>query len=65
MTIPDPATFIGQLCVIKLKKRPMVFRTVVAIDKSGVKVREDSGDTHVYAFSEIAEVSLKPTRRKR
>ncbi|MCD8139815.1 MAG: hypothetical protein LUE17_08570 [Planctomycetaceae bacterium] len=64
MTIPDPATFIGQRCIIRLKNAPMVIRTILSIDTSGVKVAEESGGSHVYAFSEIDMVSLEPRRNK-
>lgn len=59
MPIPDPATFIGNRCVIRFKNRPMVFRTIVAIDTRGVKIEEETGGTTIIPFSEIAEVSLK------
>ncbi len=63
MTIPDPATFINQRCIIRLKNEPMVIRTILSIDTSGVKVAEESGGTRLYAFSEIDMVSLVPPRR--
>ncbi|MDR1744718.1 MAG: hypothetical protein LBS30_03080 [Planctomycetota bacterium] len=59
MAIPDPGTFIGNKCAIRLKKnrRPLI-RKILAIDTSGVKVEEDGGRTKVYPFSEIAQVAL-------
>lgn len=65
MTIPDPATFIGQRCVIRLKNNPMIIRTILAIDTGGVKIEEESGDTRIIPFSEIAMVSLDQPRRKK
>ncbi len=58
MTIPDPATFIGNTCSIRLKNRRLLLRKILAIDTSGVKVEEESGGTRVYPFSEIARVAL-------
>ena len=58
MPLPDPATFIGQRCNIKLKQKPVIVRKILAIDPGGVKVEEEDGGTRVYAFSEIARVAL-------
>lgn len=58
MPIPDPSTFIGQKCSIKLKKRGLVIRKILAIDTKGVTVEEENGGTRLYAFSEIAQVAL-------
>ncbi len=57
MTIPDPATFIGNKCSIKLKNRRLLLRKIVAIDTSGVTVEEENGATRVYPFSEIDRVA--------
>lgn len=65
MTIPDPATFIGQRCVIRLKNDPMIIRKIVSIDTSGVKIEEESGDTRIIQFADIAMVSLEQSRRKK
>lgn len=58
MTLPDPSTFIGRRCSIRLKNRRLILRKILAIDTSGVKVEEEDGGTHVYPFSEIAQVAL-------
>ena len=63
-TIPDPATFIGQRCIIRLKNKPMIIRTIISIDTSGVKVEEEDGGASLYPFSEIAMVSLDQPRKK-
>lgn len=58
MTLPDPATFIGSRCIIKLKGGPVIIRKVLSIDTTGVRIEEEGGETQVYAFSEIAHVAL-------
>ena len=58
MALPDPASFIGNRCIIKLKKGGIVVRKVIVIDVGGVTVEEEGGGKHVYAFSEIAHVAL-------
>lgn len=58
MPIPDPSTFIGQRCSIKLRNKPIVIEKILAIDTGGVKVEKEDGGVHVYAFSEIARVAL-------
>lgn len=59
MTIPDPSTFIGKPCIIKLKDGHRVVRTIVKIDINGVEVDEGGGTKHVYRFAEIDMVKLK------
>lgn len=58
MTLPDPETFIGASCVIKLKGGHTVIRTILKIDTDGVQVDEGDGKTHTYRFAEIALVKL-------
>ncbi len=58
MPIPDPATFIGQKCGIKLKSGRGVVRKVLTIDTAGVTVEEAGGGKRLYQFSEIASVAL-------
>lgn len=58
MPIPDPSTFIGQRCSIKLKNKPIVIKKILAIDTGGVRVEEEDGGTQVYAFADIARVAL-------
>lgn len=64
--IPDPSTFIGNECVIVLKKGPRrVFEKVLAIDTGGVKVERPGDGSHVYGFNEIAMMNLKSEMNKR
>lgn len=63
MSIPDPSTFIGQECVILLKKgRKRIVRRVKSIDTTGVKVESEDGGAHLYQFSEIALMNLKRSK---
>ena len=59
MTIPDPSTFIGKPCIIRLKGGHKVVRTILKIDLAGVEVDEGNGAKHVYPFAEIDRVRLK------
>lgn len=56
MTLPDPESFIGRPCVVRLKDGHSVVRTILKIDRDGVQVDEGDGKTHTYKFAEIALV---------
>ncbi len=58
MAIPDPESFFGRKCLIKLKAGNKIIKTVDVIDKRGVIVKEHDGATTTIPFAEIAEVSL-------
>ncbi len=58
MAIPDPASFFGKKCRIRLKAGNMFIKTVDTIDAAGVHLREHDGSTTTLAFADIAEVSL-------
>lgn len=58
MTIPDPRTFFGKQCVIKLKDGTPVIKVVKTIDTTGVIVDEGDGSTTTYRFKDIDNLSL-------
>lgn len=58
MTIPDPSTFFGKKCVIRLKAGGAVTKVIKVIDKSGVVVDMGDGATETYRFADIDRVSL-------
>ncbi len=59
MPIPDPSTFIGNECGIRLKSGRTVYRMIVKIDTDGVLAQEDGGGTRLYGFSQIDQMWLK------
>ncbi len=58
MPIPDPESFFGRKCLIRLKAGNRIIKTVDTIDKRGVILKEHDGSTTVVPFADIAEVSL-------
>ncbi len=58
MAIPNPESFFGKKCLIKLKAGSRVIKTVDVIDRTGVILKEHDGTTTTLPFAEIAEVSL-------
>lgn len=58
MTIPDPRTFFGKKCVIKLKDGTPVLKVVKTIDTTGVITDDGDGKTTTYCFKDIDRVSL-------
>ncbi len=64
MPIPDPSTFLGQKCGIRLKNGRRVVRKILAIDVTGVTVADEKrGGSRLYQFSEIASVALAQTAK--
>ncbi len=58
MPIPNPESFFGRKCLIKLKAGKKVIKTVDTIDKTGVILKEHDGSTTTLPFADIAEMSL-------
>ena len=62
MTIPDPATFIGQSCVIAMKDGRTLVQEITGIDTGGVHTVDEYGERRTYAFRDIDFV--KPATEK-
>ena len=58
MAIPDPESFFGKKCLVKLKDGRKIIKTVDTIDITGVILKEHDGTTTTLPFADIAEVSL-------
>ncbi len=58
MTLPNPESFFGKKCLIKLKAGNKVIKTVDTINITGVILRENDGTKTTLPFGEIEEVSL-------
>ncbi len=58
MAIPNPESFFGRKCLIKLKAGNKVIKTVETIDVTGVVLKEHDGTRTTVPFADIEEVSL-------
>ncbi len=58
MTLPNPESFFGKKCLIKLKTGRKVIKTVDSIDVTGVILKENDGTKTTLPFADVDEVAL-------